>query len=125
MVGSQDDNLGSLADGIDPKLLQFIRTQVNSFIKWDLVRFFHENPHTADTAENIALYTGRDAKVIESELLELTEAGVLLASSISGMTIYTLGTDNEIRELVNRFLSACEDRKFRIQAMYYVIKGTS
>lgn len=124
MVGSNND-VERLLDDMDPKLLEFIRTRVNSFLKWDLVRFFHENPHTADTAENIALYTGRDARAIESELLSLAAADVLQASSVSGMTVYMLATNEDIRDLINRFLLACEDRQFRIKAMYHVIRGMS
>ena len=108
---------------VDPRVLDFIRTRVNSFVKWDLVRFFHENPHTTDTAENIAHCTGRDTRVIESALLDLAEAGVLQVSSLSGMTVFTLAPDETIRELVSDFLLACEDRQFRIKAIYHVIQG--
>ena len=55
-----DDFAASLMNDIDPRLLELIHTRINSFIKWDLVRFFHDNPHTADTADSIARYTGRD-----------------------------------------------------------------
>ena len=55
----------------------FLKHKVNSFIKWDLVRFFHDNPHTADTADNIAGYIGRDTKTVQRELDSLVEADVL------------------------------------------------
>lgn len=58
---STEDLATHLMDDIDSRLLDFIRTRVNSFIKWDLVRFFHDNPHTTDTTENIARYTGRES----------------------------------------------------------------
>jgi hypothetical protein len=35
------------------------------FCQWDLVRFFHENPYTTDTADNIARYLGRDLAATE------------------------------------------------------------
>jgi hypothetical protein len=122
-MGSQDDLTTRLTGDMDPKLLEFLRTRVNSFIKWDLVRFFHDNPHTADTAENIARYTGRDPEAIQTELLELTEAGVLQTSNVSGLTVYTLATDEEVRDLIDRFVLACEDRQFRVKAIYHVIRG--
>lgn len=112
-----------LADDIDPKLLAFIRQRVNSFTKWDLVRFFHENPHTMDTAENIARYIGRDVHVIDSDLLELVEAGVLRVSQISEQTVYALGTDQAVRALLDQFILACEDRDFRVRVIYQVIRG--
>ncbi len=122
-MGNQDDLATRLMGDMDPKLLEFLRTRVNTFIKWDLVRFFHDNPHTADTAANIARYTGRDPEAIQGDLLELTEAGVLQASDVSGLMVYTLATDEEVRDLIDRFVLACEDRQFRVKAIYHVIRG--
>jgi len=122
---STDDLATRLMDDIDPRLLDFIRTKVNSFIKWDLVRFFHDNPHTTDTAEGIARYTGRDVRTVEPELRQLVNAGVLQSSDLNDLTVYTLATDAEIRKLINRFILACDDRQFRVKAIYHVIRGMS
>ncbi len=122
---STDDLATRLMDDIDPRLLDFIRTKVNSFIKWDLVRFFHDNPHTTDTADGIARYTGRDVRTVEPELRQLVNAGVLQSSDINDLTVYTLATDTDTRKLINRFILACDDRQFRVKAIYHVIRGMS
>lgn len=119
----KDDLAARVMDDMDPRLLDFIRSKVNSFIKWDLVRFFHDNPHTADTAENIARYTGRDVRTIESELVDLAEAGVLRASEVQNLKIFTLAADQAMRDLINGFVLACDDRQFRVKAIYHVIRG--
>ncbi len=119
-----NDDLGTrLMDDIDPRLLDFIRTKVNSFIKWDLVRFFHDNPHTTDTAEGIARYTGRDIRSIEPELNQLVSTGILQAAPLNDLTIYTLAVDTETRKLIDSFILACDDRQFRVKAIYHVIRG--
>lgn len=110
-------------DDIDPVLLEFLRKKVNSFVKWDLVRFFHDNPHAADTTENIARYTGRDARAIADDLTELAQVGVLEQNLVSGETIYALTSDQAMRELIRTFVLACDDRVFRIKAIYHVIRG--
>ena len=122
-MGSQDDLATRLMNDMDPRLLEFIRTRVNTFIKWDLVRFFHDNPHTTDTAENIARYTGREVAAIENDLNDLVESGVLQRTDVAGLTVYTLATDDEVRDLINRFILACNDRQFRVKAIYHVIRG--
>jgi hypothetical protein len=122
-MGSQDDLATRLMDDMDPHLLAFIRERVNTFIKWDLVRFFHDNPHTADTAANIARYTGREEKAIESDLAELVASEVLQISHVAGQDVYTLHTDETTRTLIRRFVQACEDRQFRVKAIYHVIRG--
>ncbi|MBE7550259.1 MAG: hypothetical protein HS126_04180 [Anaerolineales bacterium] len=60
-----------LMDDLEPAMLDFVKTNVNSFIKWDLLRFFYNNRHTTDTAENIAKYAGRTVSMIGRELDEL------------------------------------------------------
>jgi hypothetical protein len=101
----------------------FLRNRVNSFIKWDLVRFFHHNPHTRDTAENIAQYMGRDLHVVERELNELVKVRVLQTDIITGTNVYCLSDDTETRRLINAFMEACQDRDFRVKAISHVIRG--
>jgi hypothetical protein len=121
---SNDENFAaSLMDDIDPRLLELIQSRINSFIKWDLVRFFHDNPHTTDTAENIARYTGRDVRTVEPELMQLARDGVLDMEDLSGLRVYTLAADDGVRDLINSFIVACDDRQFRVKAIYHVIRS--
>jgi hypothetical protein len=120
---AQSDATSQLMDDMDPGLLDFLRDKVNSFIKWDLVRFFHDNPHAADTAESIARFTGRDVRTIQDELAGLVEANILLEKEVSGVKVFTLASDAAMRELLNKFVLACDDRQFRVKAIYHVIRG--
>jgi hypothetical protein len=116
------DTTSRFMDDMDPTLLEFLRKKVNSFVKWDLVRFFHDNPHAADTADNIARYTGRDVRAITGELTELVQASVLEQNQVSGRVIYTLASDQAMRDLISAFVRACDDRVFRVKAIYHVIR---
>lgn len=100
---------------------KFLKTRVNSFIKWDLVRFFHDNPHTADTAEHIAQYVGREAKSVQHALEGLVKADVLVTESVSGQHIYRLSTADDVRTLVREFVAACHSREFRMKAINLVM----
>jgi hypothetical protein len=110
-------------DDMDPALLDFVKTKVNSFIKWDLVRFFYENPHTADTVENIARYAGRNVAAVEPELEDLVQNGIMGKRLLEEIPIYSLATDENMRALVDKFILACEDRHFRVKAVYHIIRG--
>lgn len=120
---ARTNTASQVRDDIDPALLEFLRKKVNSFVKWDLVRFFHDNPHAADTAENIARYTGRDTRTVVGELAELAQVGVLEQNQVSGQTIYALAADAAMRDLIRTFVLACDDRVFRVKAIDYVIRG--
>lgn len=110
-------------DNADDRLLDFVRTRVDTFVKWDLVRFFHDNPYAADTAENIARFAGRDARSVEKELRELVESGVLEVNVASNTRVYRYAKDPAMRDLVRLFVSACDDRDFRVRAINQVIEG--
>jgi len=118
-----EDFTARLMDDMDPALLDFVKSKVGSFIKWDLVRFFYENPNTADTAENIARYAGRHVDAVQPELDELVESGVMEKRTLDQTAIYSLATDEQIRQLVDQFIRACEDRHFRVKAVYHIIKN--
>lgn len=123
MGSNQEELTGHLMDDIDPELLEFIQLRVNTFIKWDLVQFFHRNPHTTDLPNQIAQYIGRDPRIVAPELKALATSGVLHEEELQGMRIYTLTPDNDMRQRIARFIEACEDRQFRLKAIYHVIKG--
>jgi predicted transcriptional regulator len=118
------DLTGRLMADMDPQLLEFLQTKVDSFVKWDLVRFFHDNPHTTDTAENIARYAGRGVETIRSELSELAQSGILEENKLGDMIVYSLAPDRHIRELLQQFVKASDDRQFRVKAIYHIIRGT-
>jgi len=102
---------------------KFIQNKVNSFIKWDLVRFFHDNPHTRDTASGIAQFIGRDQATIEAELKGLVDAGVLTIHKMAEVQVYHLTTDHKIRQRITEFVAACHNREFRVQAIQHIING--
>jgi hypothetical protein len=123
LVFSGEDFTTRLMNDMDPQLLDLVKTKVNSFIKWDLVRFLRENPNTADTAENIAKYIGRNAATVEPELRELVDSQIMEIKSVEGIQVYSLTADSNTRELIDQFITACEDRHFRVKVIYHIVRG--
>ncbi|OQY37625.1 MAG: hypothetical protein B6243_00055 [Anaerolineaceae bacterium 4572_5.2] len=120
---SDDDFTAKLMDDMPADLLDFVKTKVNSFIKWDLIRFFYENPNTIDTAENIAKYAGRHLSAVAPELEDLEVSGIMDRKIIGDQVVYSLTQDHDMRNLVDNFIVACEDRHFRVKAVYHIIRG--
>lgn len=111
-------------DGMNPHLLSFLREKVNTFTKWDLVRFFHDNPHAAEIAPSIARYIGREVAEVERELANLVKAQVLQVKTVSDVQVYRLVDDEETRRLIHEFVVACDDPEFRVQAIHEVIENS-
>jgi hypothetical protein len=106
---------------MDPDLLAFLKRYVDSFVKWDLIAFFHNNPHTMDTVENIARYAAREPSAIGEELMELAAHHLLDEAHVGDLVVYSLTQDPQLRKQIAHFVTASEDRQFRIRAIYYVI----
>ena len=122
-MADKDDLTAQLMDNMDPQLLDFVKNKVNSFIKWDLVRFFYENPNTQDTVENIARYAGRNPAAVKPEIEELEQGGIMESRQVGDMVVYSLGRDPAMRQLLDAFMRASQDRHFRVKAVYHIIRG--
>jgi len=112
-----------MAVDVDADLIDLICERLDSFVKWDLLFFFHDNPHTLDTAQNIARYTGRDVEIVKPELDAMVEERLLMADRVGGMTVYTLSGDPAVTEMVERFVKAWQDKEFRIKAIYHLFRS--
>ncbi|MCS6837089.1 MAG: winged helix-turn-helix domain-containing protein [Anaerolineae bacterium] len=119
--------MGQTSDELNMKMeskwVSFLQTKVNSFTKWDLVRFFHDNPYAEETSDNIAQALGRDPKVVSRELAELAQVGVVEQVRVPNYEVYRFTSSDDVRQLVKAFMEACRDRQFRIQAINHVIEG--
>lgn len=112
---------GDPMEEIDPRLLDLLQTRLTSFIKWDVMRFFYENPEMTDTADRIAHSTGRDVHTVEPALFQLARHAILEMDTLSGLRVYTLSDDPDTRQLIHEFFTACTDRRFRLKAIYHVV----
>ncbi len=108
--------------GEDEALTQFIDTYVNSFIKWDLLRFFHENPHTIDSEANIARYVGREVETVSRELTELAEQGILEHIPMDKLAAYALTSRPALRQQLTMFIYASEDQNIRSQIIFKLLR---
>lgn len=114
---------GQSENRIDPFLLDFVKTRANSFVKWELMRFFDKNSYTANTAENIAKYLGRKLSTVRLALEDLVDNGILKRELMNSVPVYSLADDENTRALVDRFAVAFENRLFRIEAVRHIIPG--
>jgi len=118
----REDLTARMAKDMDPKLFDFLTTYVDSFVKWDLLRFFHENPHTMDTAENIARYAGRAVEDVQDELQNLARHGLLEERRVDQMRVYILRSDPVLRTRLQQFIEATQDREFRRKVIYHMVR---
>jgi hypothetical protein len=112
-------------NAFDSELVTFLHTIANSFVKWDLIRFFNDNPHAVDPAETIARFSTRDVREVERQLDELVAAGALSVRLVAGIKAYMLTPDAGMRAMIHRFIQTCDDKPTRLQAIRYVLELTA
>ncbi len=115
--------MGTISEDLPPDMLAFIVDKMNSFVKWDVVRFLKENPNVADTYAGLARYVGRKPEAIEAPLEEMAADGLLEVRTVEKLRVFSLTRDQEARDLIERFMDACGERRFRLRAVYHVAKG--
>jgi len=118
-----EDLVASLAPDVDSDVLGFLRGNVDSFVKWDLIQFFDGHPDSVETAEHLATFTGRDVEATQAGLSELAGQRVLVPRQAGRSIAYSLADDPATRDLVHRFVRASADRGFRVRAIYHVIRS--
>jgi DNA-binding MarR family transcriptional regulator len=120
---SEGNLMSDIMDEMDPRMLEFIRQHVTTFTRWDTLRFFHENPYTQDTAENLARYVGRSPSVIKQEAQEMSEEGLFRAVERGEHTVYLLTEDTDTRQLIASLVKAARDRNFRMKLVYHILRA--
>ena len=120
----RESNLMSdIMDEMDPQVLGFIKQHVTTFTRWDTLKFFHENPYTQDTAENLARYVGRSPEVIRQEAQEMAQEGLFQSHGRGEHTVYLLTEDDDTRRLIASLVEAARDRNFRMKLVYHILRA--
>jgi hypothetical protein len=122
-MGLNDTLMSDIMDEMDARLLDFIRRHVATFTRWDMIRFFHENPHTQDTAENLARYVGRSPELIRQEVQEMVAEGILRAVPQGQHMVYLLTKDKDTRQLIAALVEAAQERTFRMKLVYHILRA--
>jgi hypothetical protein len=121
-MAKHDTLSGLLMNDMPPELLQFVRDTVTTYVKFDLLRFFHENQFTYESVETIAHLVNHDQNAIKTALEELSEQGILEGTTVDDTKLYCLSKNGPTRQLVQAFVAACEEKEFRVKVIFHIIR---
>jgi hypothetical protein len=110
---------------MDAALSHLLMSEVTSFARWDVLRFFLETEQRPTTIDQLSLALERDISSLLAILGELTTLGWLARRSDPVLgTIYTLTQERERRLLLDKFHAAMHDSTFRLQVITYWSRAT-
>lgn len=92
--------------GIKPQVMDRLLPHLDSFVKWELLRFLHSNPETAATVEELARYTGRDEMELKPAARALAAAGIVQQNDAGSGYEYSLTKDDTLRHLINHLIQS-------------------
>jgi len=109
---------------LDNAFEKFIERYVDSFVKWEIVQFFHDHPHTLYPQDVLADSLNRPLKSLKRELKELSERGLIREekNGKAASYIYDLPDQDTLSKYVDQFASFCQDRDGRLRVIYKILK---
>lgn len=111
---------------LDDDFELFIKDYVNTFVKWELVQFFHSNQNQTYTLNSLSRRLNRSSKTLKTEILELVNKGLLIESENDDKTFRLVNQETEnykaVLALMDRFVEFCKSREGRLRVIYKILK---
>ncbi len=110
---------------LSPGVKSFVESYVNSFVAWDLVLFFRDNPYAVGSPESLAQSIGRRGTDLQLQLERLAGAGILSRENPSrhdAEPVYSYHPPDSYREALEEFRSALRDRGARLLIVSWVLR---
>lgn len=104
-------------------LLDLMQNRLDSFAKWDLLRFLYRHPDRAYSAEELAWELNRKGTNLEDEIDALVAAGLVERRWVASRPAFALTRDPARRQLVKRFVQSCADQRLRLEFAYYTLRN--
>lgn len=110
----------------DKAVDEFVDRCVTSFAAWDLVIYLVRNPEVSVTRARLAQVLGRQQADMALALGTLVREGVAVESEDhEGVLLFAMTSDEDVRDLVRRFLSMSERREHRLEFVRRVLSHIS
>jgi hypothetical protein len=107
----------------DRDLEKFIAKIADSFVKIELIKFFHHNPHFLGKIGDISLAIGRDPKKVSKGIDDLVLQGVIKKNGQKSAAIWSYAPEASMDKKITQFIKAYEGPDLRQWIVNQVIRG--
>jgi hypothetical protein len=117
-VGRRDGvDVNELEDVLGLPTTHFVDRYVRSLLTWDVLVFFHRNREAVLDIDGLAARLGRHTEELQFEIDDLCRDRILQCAG--GLVRYR--PEPELREAVETFAHACQDRSRRLALIALVL----
>jgi len=110
-----------LKKNIDDEMLSFIKSNVNTFGKLDIIRFFGLNSSSRVDVETLSEVTNSKIEETEKSVKELAKAHIIEEINIEGKKLYELSPNKTSKELITSFISYYSKSSIRMLIVGYLL----
>lgn len=104
------------------KIEDFLKQYLDSFITWDLLLFFYNNPSTSETLSSLSVRLGRNEDEVLPTLHSMTAKGILEKKKDGAGEIYCYFPGAELQKKIEEFVQALESRDKRLAILTHVLQ---
>ncbi len=124
-TGSSQSGEGSINRGVDPEILEFIQKYLTSYTKWEVLKYYGENPTAVETPKGFARRLGKDVRQVAEALKSLARTGILGNGRDPENGPYALTADDTQRATLQRIAeSSRSNNRFRLLLNYHITKAS-
>lgn len=115
----------SVNRGVDPDTLDFIQRYLTTYTKWEMLKYFAENPSAVETPRAFARRLNKDVRQMSEALKSLARTGILTNGRGSEDEGYTLTTEESPRSTLLRIAEMVRtNNRFRLLLNYHITKAS-
>ncbi len=119
----------SVNRGVDAETLEFIQKYLTSYTKWEMLKYFAENPTATENARSLARRLNKDVRQINEALKSLARTGIIGngqgPNAAAEDAPYTLTGDEAEKTLLFRIAESVRlNNRFRLLLNYHITKAS-
>lgn len=100
---------------------ELIQGKLRSLVEWDVLQFFHHNPHAVESAQHIATALGREVGGVDKALQAMHRNKLIEKKDVQDLPYYRLTSDSRLRADIVKFMHACDDPSFRRSVIEQIV----
>lgn len=111
--------------GVDSETLDFIQTYITSYTKWEVLKYFAENPSTVETVRGFARRLNKDQRQFSEALTSLARTGIVSNGKGPEEASYSLTADATQKAVLQNIAdTARTNNRFRLLLNYHITKAS-
>ncbi|HEX2923992.1 MAG TPA: hypothetical protein VHS28_08200 [Chloroflexota bacterium] len=110
---------------VDPETLDFIQKYLTSYTKWEVLKYFAENPSAVESVRGFARRLNKDQRQISEALTSLARSGIVGNGKGPEEAGYSLTADASQKATLQKIAdSAKANNRFRLLLNYHITKAS-